>query len=180
MNPPERLAFGDFVLDRSQRLLLRRDGSMVALTPRLYNALLLFLESAGRLVEKDTLMRALWPRVVVEENNLSQLISGLRLALGDDPKDSRYLVTVPRVGFRFVAAVHALAAPAMLAAKALPAQEAPSATVLRSPSATRLQVIGAATMPGPRVPPEAPAAQQTRRWLIGSGVAAAAGVAATA
>ncbi len=45
MSTPDRLAFGDFVLDRSQRRLLRSDGNVVALTPRLYNALLLFVES---------------------------------------------------------------------------------------------------------------------------------------
>ena len=121
MSTPDCLAFGDFVLDRSQRRLLRRDGSAVALTPRLYSALVLFVESDGRLLDKDTLMRSLWPRLVVEENNLSQVICGLRHALGDATRDSRYLVTVPRLGFRFVAPVHALTAAAM------PAIASPSA-----------------------------------------------------
>jgi len=125
MSTPDRLAFGDFVLDRSQRRLLRGDGSVVALTPRLYGALLLFVESDGRLLDKDTLMRSLWPRLVVEENNLSQVISGLRHALDDDPKDSRYLVTVPRVGFRFVAAAHALPDAARPVLASLSAASAP-------------------------------------------------------
>lgn len=131
MSTPDCLAFGDFVLDRSQHRLLRSDGSAVALTPRLYSALLLFVESDGRLLDKDTLMRSLWPRLVVEENNLSQVISGLRHALGDASKDSRYLVTVPRVGFRFVAPVHALADPPRPVPRAMPAHASPAAAAAR-------------------------------------------------
>ena len=102
MTPSDRYAFGDFVLERSQQRLLRRDGSAVTLTPRRFAALLLFVERAGELLDKDALILALWPGLVVEENNLSQVISGLRRALGDDPQDSRYIQTVPRRGFRFV------------------------------------------------------------------------------
>src|SRR6185503_9167334 len=56
----------------------------------------------------DRLMAALWPGLVVEENNLSQTISGLRRALGDGPQGSRYIQTVSRRGFRFIAEVTAL------------------------------------------------------------------------
>ena len=80
----------------------------LAVTPRLFNALLLLAEHPGELLDKDTLMRALWPGLVVEENNLSQVVSGLRRALGDDAQGSRFIQTVPRRGFRFVAAVAAL------------------------------------------------------------------------
>lgn len=108
MPPSERYAFGDFVLERSQQRVLRGDGTAMNLTPRLFAALLLFVERAGELLDKDALMLALWPGLVVEENNLSQVISGLRRALDDDTQDSRYIQTVPRRGFRFVAAVTAL------------------------------------------------------------------------
>ena len=101
----ERYAFGDFVLERSQQRVRRRDGSNLNLTPRLFSALLLFVENAGDLLDKDTLMVALWPGVVVEENSLSQVISGLRRALADDTLGSRYIETVPRRGFRFIAPV---------------------------------------------------------------------------
>lgn len=138
MSTPDCLAFGDFVLDRSQHLLLRSDGSAVALTPRLYSALLLFVESDGRLLDKDTLMRSLWPRLVVEENNLSQVISGLRHALGDASKDSRYLLTVPRVGFRFVARVHALDAAPRPTPGAMPAHASPGAAAVRLHGRRRL------------------------------------------
>jgi TolB-like protein/DNA-binding winged helix-turn-helix (wHTH) protein len=101
----DRYAFGDFVLERSQQRVLRSDGSELSLTPRLFSALLLFVEHADTLLDKDTLMLALWPGLVVEENNLSQTISGLRRALGDEPSGSRYIRTVSRRGFRFIAAV---------------------------------------------------------------------------
>ena len=104
----DRYAFGSFVLERSQQRVLRSDGSELSLTPRLFSALLLFVENADSLLDKDTLMRALWPGLVVEENNLSQTISGLRRALGDEPPGSRYIQTVARRGFRFIAAVTAL------------------------------------------------------------------------
>jgi DNA-binding winged helix-turn-helix (wHTH) protein/TolB-like protein/Flp pilus assembly protein TadD len=105
MSPPQRYAFGDFVLERTQQRVRRRDGSSVNLTPRLFSALLLFVENPGSLLDKDALMRALWPGLVVEENSLSQVISGLRRALADDTHDSRYIQTVPRRGFRFIATV---------------------------------------------------------------------------
>ena len=108
MSVSQRYAFGDFVLERSQQRVLHRDGTQLSLTPRLFSALLLFAERAGELLDKDTLMLALWPGLVVEENNLSQVITGLRRALGDDTQGSRYIQTVPRRGFRFVAAVTVL------------------------------------------------------------------------
>ena len=111
----DRYAFGDFVLERSQQRVLRSDGSELSLTPRLFSALLLFVENADALLEKDTLMRALWPGLVVEENNLSQTVSSLRRALGDEPPGSRYIQTAARRGFRFIAAVTVLPDPDPLA-----------------------------------------------------------------
>jgi TolB-like protein/DNA-binding winged helix-turn-helix (wHTH) protein len=84
------------------------DGETLTLTPRLFSALLLFVENAGELLDKDALMQALWPGLVVEENSLSQVVSGLRRALADDSVSSRYIQTVHRRGFRFVAKVTVL------------------------------------------------------------------------
>jgi DNA-binding winged helix-turn-helix (wHTH) protein/TolB-like protein/Tfp pilus assembly protein PilF len=125
----DRYAFGDFVLERAQQRVLRRDGSELSLTPRLFSALLLFVENADALLEKDTLMLALWPGLVVEENNLSQTISSLRRALGDEPPGSRYIQTVARRGFRFIATVTALpnAEPLAAAPPAAPALSSPAA-----------------------------------------------------
>ena len=125
MSPSPRYAFGDFVLERSQQRVRRRDGSLLNLTPRLFSALLLFVENAGALLDKDSLMLALWPGLVVEENSLSQVISGLRRALADDSHDSRYIQTVPRRGFRFIATVTEL--PDAAAPEDLPSATAGSA-----------------------------------------------------
>ena len=80
MGQPEHYAFGDFRLERSQQRVLDRDGTEVNLTPRVFCALLLFVEHPGDLIDKDALMQALWPGLVVEENNISQVISNLRRA----------------------------------------------------------------------------------------------------
>ena len=111
----ERYAFGDFVLERSQRRVLRGDGTTLSLSSRQFDALLLFVENAGELLDKDTLMSALWPGLVVEENNLSQTVSSLRRALGDEPPGKRYIQTVTRRGFRFIAPV-AIDSPMFVAA----------------------------------------------------------------
>ncbi len=116
----DRYAFGDFVLERSQQRVLRKDGSELPLTPRLFSALLLFVENADALLDKDTLMRTLWPDLVVEENNLSQTVSSLRRALGDEPPGSLYIQTVARRGFRFIASVTALPTPLATPLAALP------------------------------------------------------------
>jgi DNA-binding winged helix-turn-helix (wHTH) protein/Tfp pilus assembly protein PilF len=105
MAVPDRHTFAEFTLERSQRRLRRRDGTDVPLTPRLFAALLMFVERADQLLDRETLLAALWPGLVVEENNLSQVVSGLRRALGDDGGTRRFIETVPRQGFRFVAEV---------------------------------------------------------------------------
>ena len=105
----KRYAFGEFVLETAQQRVLRRAGPELGLPPKMFKALLLFVEHAGELLDKDTLIQALWPGLVVDENNLSQVVSGLRRALGDDAQGSRFIQTVPRRGFRFIATVTALA-----------------------------------------------------------------------
>jgi DNA-binding winged helix-turn-helix (wHTH) protein len=82
--------------------------------PRCFDALLLLIENRGGLLEKDFLLQALWPDVVVDENSLAKVISEVRRALGEGPRDSGCIVTVPRRGYRFVAevAVHRNAEPA--------------------------------------------------------------------
>jgi adenylate cyclase len=100
----ENYEFGDFCLDvRSRRLVRRADGEIVPLTPRAYDTLLYLVEHAGSLVDKSTLLAALWPNAVVEENSLNKQISVVRRALGDDT--SAYIATVPGRGYQFVAAI---------------------------------------------------------------------------
>jgi DNA-binding winged helix-turn-helix (wHTH) protein/tetratricopeptide (TPR) repeat protein len=97
--------FGDFRLDASKRLLLRGAGEVVSLTPKVFDTLLYLVERSGAVVDKDELMRGIWPDTVVEENNLNQNVSALRRGLGESRGEHRYIVTVPGRGYRFVADV---------------------------------------------------------------------------
>ena len=93
--------FGPFRLDPVKRRLLR-DGEPVALSPKVFDTLLLLVQSSGRTLGKDDLMQMVWPDAVVEENNLTQNISALRKPLGDSREASRYITTMPGLGYRFV------------------------------------------------------------------------------
>ena len=96
--------FGPFRVDPLRRVLLRETNE-VRLPAKSFEILLVLLEEKGRLVEKDELMRRVWPDAVVEENNLTVNMSALRKSLGESPRDHRYLVTVPGRGYQFVADV---------------------------------------------------------------------------
>ena len=96
--------FGPFRVDALRRLLLRETNE-VRLPAKSFEILLVLLEEKGRLVDKDELMRRVWPDAVVEENNLTVNMSALRKSLGESPRDHRYLVTVPGRGYQFVAEV---------------------------------------------------------------------------
>lgn len=98
--------FEGFVLDPLQRVVRTKvDGQTLRLTARAFDALQLLVEHHGQLVDKETLIKALWPKVVVEENNLNQVIRSLRQALGEKPGEHRFIATAPGRGYRFVAAV---------------------------------------------------------------------------
>ncbi|HZB44976.1 MAG TPA: winged helix-turn-helix domain-containing protein, partial [Pyrinomonadaceae bacterium] len=99
--------FGPFVLDARRRLLLR-DGDPVQLTPKALDLLVALVERRGRVVEKDELLRVVWPDQFVEEANLSVNMSALRKALGERASENQFVATVPRRGYRFVAEVREL------------------------------------------------------------------------
>jgi Tol biopolymer transport system component/DNA-binding winged helix-turn-helix (wHTH) protein len=96
--------FGPFRIDVAERLLTR-EGQNVPLTPKAFDTLLLLVQNRGHLLEKDELMQQLWPNTFVEEANLTNNISLLRKALGDDAGEHRYIETVPKRGYRFGASV---------------------------------------------------------------------------
>ncbi len=96
--------FGPFRLDASERMLLRY-GEPVPLTPKVLDTLLVLVEHGGRLVEKNELMKTLWPDTFVEEGALTRNISDLRKALGEASNEQKYIDTVPKRGYRFVAPV---------------------------------------------------------------------------
>ena len=72
-------------MDAEKRALLTADGSRVSLSSRPFQLLLFFVRHPGELLDKDRLMKAVWPETVVEENNLNQSIGAIRKALGESP-----------------------------------------------------------------------------------------------
>lgn len=106
MNPPAkaRYAFGDCLLDVSERRLLR-NGAPVALAPKVFDTLVLLVENAGHLVEKDAFMASLWPDTFVGDDALARNISILRKALGGTTDSQNVIATVPTRGYRFEVAV---------------------------------------------------------------------------
>ncbi len=96
--------FGEFHLDTNRFVLLRR-GQPVPLTPKLFDVLLVLVESSGNLVLKEELLERVWKDSFVEEGNLNRHISSLRKALRESSVKPRFIETVPRRGFRFKAAV---------------------------------------------------------------------------
>jgi eukaryotic-like serine/threonine-protein kinase len=96
--------FGQFVLDPGRRTLSRADSS-ISLTPKAFDVLLFLVQNPNRLVTKDELLQAVWGDAFVEEGNLTQYISHLRKALGDNSEDTRLIVTIARKGYQFTADV---------------------------------------------------------------------------
>jgi TolB-like protein len=101
---PHIYEFNEFRLDATQRVLFR-GGHPLSLTPRVFDTLLYFVRHSGKLLEKDELLREIWPDAVVEENNLNQNVSTLRRVLGENRGENRFIVTVPGHGYRFAADV---------------------------------------------------------------------------
>ena len=99
--------FGPFQLDPPERQLLC-DGQPVPITPKAFDLLVVLVERCGHLVEKDELLRTVWRGAFVEEGNLAVIVSHLRKALNDDRGHHRYIQTVSKKGYRFVAGVKRL------------------------------------------------------------------------
>lgn len=99
--------FDGFRLDFSEKTLRNASG-VVPIAPKVFDTLCLLVENAGHLIEKDELMQKLWQDRFVEESNLTFNIKMLRRALGDDAQKPRFLETVPKRGYRFIAEVRRL------------------------------------------------------------------------
>jgi DNA-binding winged helix-turn-helix (wHTH) protein/TolB-like protein/Tfp pilus assembly protein PilF len=141
--PIETYEFGPYRIDAAQRLL-HRNGELIPLPPKVASTLLVLLGDAGRLVDKNDLMKAVWPDTFVEEGALTRNISLLRKALGDTADPALFIETIPRRGYRFIAPVRTLArAPAGAAAESPrtacpePANGRPSGATDLPPSSTR-------------------------------------------
>ena len=93
--------FGEFTLDADQKVLLR-EGKPLLLAPKILETLLTLVQNSGRIIEKEELMKRLWPDTFVEESNLTYSIVQLRKTLGDDARNPRYIETIPKRGYRFI------------------------------------------------------------------------------
>ena len=151
--------FGRFVLDPRRRMLFRADSHIV-LTPKAFDVLSFLVRNPNRLVTKEELLRAVWRDTFVEEGNLTQYISHLRKALGENAEDARLIVTIARKGYQFTGdvVVSDEAGPVNHAAdrvpvteglrtEASPASHVPKIDVVaNTPGAQRKGVVAASTI----------------------------------
>ena len=103
-------AFNQFVLDTGDRRL-KADDRPVDLNGRYFDALALLIRERGKLVTKDRFLSEVWQGVPVTDEALTQCIKTLRRQLGDDASRPRFIETVPKHGYRFIAPVEALDGP---------------------------------------------------------------------
>ena len=145
-------AFGPFRLDLAAMQLRRAlppDGGsqgdeLIPLTPKVFDTLVVLLENRARVVSKDELMTRVWGGTAVSEDSLSQSISILRRALGDDRHHAEYVATVARRGYRFIAPVEELAPGAASAGRAAPPPPPAAPPSIRGVSRRRAAVMVAA------------------------------------
>jgi DNA-binding winged helix-turn-helix (wHTH) protein/tetratricopeptide (TPR) repeat protein len=161
--------FGEFELEPRERRL-SGGGKPIALTPKVFDTLVILVEHAGHVVSKDELMAALWPRGYVEEGVLSKHIWQIRRALGDTAKTTRFIETVPKLGYRFAGGVVAGPSPPaapfgaiVVAPPSLPPP--PEVPMLASPAEAAIAPAPVGIAPTP--PPESATAVARRRsWPI--------------
>jgi DNA-binding winged helix-turn-helix (wHTH) protein len=96
--------FEDFILDPAERQL-RRGGELLEVNGRYFDALTLMIGDAGKLVSKDRFLEQAWNGIPVTEEALTQCIRTLRKQLGDSASNPRFIETVPKHGYRFIAPV---------------------------------------------------------------------------
>jgi TolB-like protein/Flp pilus assembly protein TadD len=101
---PKIYEFCGFRLESAQHRLLY-EGKAVPLKPKVLDLLRFLIERRGELIVKEDLMKEIWPGTIVEENNITVSMSILRKTLGEGRKSLKFIETVPRRGYRFVAEV---------------------------------------------------------------------------
>jgi TolB-like protein/DNA-binding winged helix-turn-helix (wHTH) protein len=116
---PHLYRFDDVLID-VQNFRMFRAGKAMQLEPKALSLSVFLVENRGRLVAKSELLDAIWNDAFVTENVLTRAIAQLRKALADDPKEPRYIETVPTLGYRFIAELQAKAPEAMNATRAAP------------------------------------------------------------
>jgi len=177
---PTAFVFEGFRLDLARRRLSDPQGRTLPLSARAYDVLAYLVEHRARMVGKDELLKAVWSRVVVEENNLNQAIYNIRKVLGDSREAPRFIVTIAGRGYQFIAetAADAGETPALKA----PPQEPVPATTPPTPEPPQVMAVERPATPGPQ--PSSPVShalpRRSRRWVLvagGAALAAATGAA---
>jgi TolB-like protein/Tfp pilus assembly protein PilF len=102
--PATAYEFGPFRLDPRERRLLR-EGQPVTLRPKVFDLLMVLVEHRGHILDKDQMMKLVWPNTNVEEGNIARNISSLRVALGEHRHEHQYIETIPWRGYRFIGEV---------------------------------------------------------------------------
>jgi DNA-binding winged helix-turn-helix (wHTH) protein/Tol biopolymer transport system component len=161
IRPTQALRIGEFVLDPGLNEL-RRDGATQRLPAKLADLLLRLAAEPGRAISRDSLIDAVWERRQVNDEVLSRAIADLRQALGDDARAPRYIETLPKLGYRLVAEVEAIAPTAV---------EKPQAGVSADPDP---DLDAPATITA-SAPPARPT-RLTPLWALAGAVFAAAGL----
>lgn len=112
MNDEEKhfYRFKSFRLDVEERQLLH-NGNSIPLTPKAFDVLVALVERSGHLVEKDELLRIVWADSFVEEANIARVIHTLRKVLGKDENGNKFIETVTKKGYRFIAKVNEVCEP---------------------------------------------------------------------
>ena len=141
--------FGQFVLDPGRRTLSRAD-SPVSLTPKAFDVLLFLVQNPNRLVTKEELLQAVWGDTFVEEGNLTQYISHLRKALGDNSENPCLIVTIARKGYQFTADVTV--------------DDAAGTAIQAAVQASTAEGSLAATQPAVRSPVDRAVPKEEKRW----------------
>jgi DNA-binding winged helix-turn-helix (wHTH) protein/Tol biopolymer transport system component len=172
--------FDEFRLD-AENLLLLRSGETVQLPIKAVQILLTLVEANGRVMKKEEILKRVWADTFIEESNLSHHVAVLRRALGEEKNSKKFIETIPRRGYRFIAPVTEI--------------ESGTDEVIKS-ERTRTQIIeeeeieirepiesisAETAAPETSAPPDAVAAKKTRRgWrspvLVGAFVIAVAAI----
>ena len=117
--PSRCVLFGDFELDRVEQTL-RKSGETLKIPAKIYQAMMVLIESPGDLVTREQIRSRLWPRDanVNYDANVNTTVNKLRQVLGDTSEGSNFIQTIPRRGYAFVAPLRYADSPAVRASEA--------------------------------------------------------------
>ena len=118
--------FGGFTLDNHRGVLLSPDGQEIALRPKALQLLRLLVENAGEVIDRDRIMRSVWPEVTIGDDGITQCVRDIRRALGDEAQ--RIVRTLPKRGY--ILGVEVVHERAEVADAARTVQDKPSIAVL--------------------------------------------------